>query len=81
MNHGAPGTVVLVNCTVVDGRVVDGMAPLTDAAVWALESAFEGFTAVGNTADRAEAAGELIELLRASGQSDRADQVTAQLTR
>ena len=62
------------------GRV-QRAAGMTDAAVWALESAVEGFTAVGNTDDRAEAAGELIELLRASGQSDRADLVTAQLTR
>ncbi|WP_430334808.1 hypothetical protein [Rhodococcus sp. ACT016] len=53
----------------------------TDAALWALESAFEGFTAVGKRDERTEAAGELIELLRASGQADRADQVTAQLTR
>ncbi|BCJ68887.1 imidazolonepropionase-like domain-containing protein [Polymorphospora rubra] len=25
---------VLVNCTVVDGRIVDGVGPLPDAAVW-----------------------------------------------
>lgn len=29
-----PGSTVLVNCTVVDGRVVDGVEPMPDAAVW-----------------------------------------------
>ncbi|EME15402.1 hypothetical protein [Rhodococcus triatomae] len=62
------------------GRV-QRAAGVTDAAIWALESAFEGFTASGRNDARAEAAGELIELLRASGQPDRADQITAQLTR
>ncbi|MFD1812479.1 hypothetical protein [Rhodococcus gannanensis] len=62
------------------GRVQRAVG-VTDAALWALESAFEGFTASGHAAGRAEVAGELIELLRASGQTDRADQITAQLTR
>lgn len=53
----------------------------TEAALWALESAFEGFSLSGRTDNRAESAGELIELLRAGGLSERADEVTAQLTR
>ncbi|MFB6396929.1 amidohydrolase family protein [Polymorphospora lycopeni] len=32
-SSGAAST-VLVNCTVVDGRIVDGVGPLPDAAVW-----------------------------------------------
>ncbi|MBL3686520.1 hypothetical protein D3248_06080 [Leucobacter zeae] len=49
-------------------------------AQWALESAFEGFTVAGRRDDRARAAGELIELLRATDQGALADRVTSQLT-
>ncbi|MBN9612752.1 MAG: hypothetical protein J0H64_04730, partial [Actinobacteria bacterium] len=49
------------------------------AAVYSLESAFEGFGLAQDREHRAEAAGELIELLRASGLPQRADEITAQL--
>jgi imidazolonepropionase-like amidohydrolase len=39
---------VVVNCTVVDGRLVDGVAPLGDAAVWVRG---ERIVAVGPAAD------------------------------
>jgi imidazolonepropionase-like amidohydrolase len=39
---------VLVNCTVVDGRVVDGVAPIADAAVWVRG---DRIAAVGPAAD------------------------------
>lgn len=48
-------------------------------AVWSLESAFEGFAAAHRSQERAKAAGELIELLRDTGQAERADEITAQL--
>lgn len=50
-----------------------------EGALWALESAFEGFTLARDKTHRAEAAGELIELLRATGRSVQADEITAQL--
>ncbi|UOR03103.1 hypothetical protein MUN77_07355 [Leucobacter allii] len=50
-------------------------------AVWSLESAYEGFGAAGQSEPRLRAAGELIEVLRASGQSDRAEALTAELLR
>lgn len=51
----------------------------TTGAVWSLESAFEGFAVARLTNERAHAAGELIEVLRETGQSDRADAVIAEL--
>ena len=54
---------------------------LTTDAVWSLESAFEGFTVARVRDDRAQVAGELIELLRGSGQTERADEVAAELLR
>lgn len=51
----------------------------TQDALWSLESAFEGFTMARQTAPRAEAAGEFIELLRATGQFAKADEVVASL--
>ncbi len=51
----------------------------TAGAIWSLESAFEGFGAVRRREDRANAAGELIELLRETGQADRAEEIVAQL--
>lgn len=49
-------------------------------ASWALESAFEGFTQTRSTQHRAEVAGDLLELFRSTGQVDRAEALTAQLT-
>ncbi|MBK0420851.1 hypothetical protein JD292_01990 [Leucobacter sp. CSA2] len=51
----------------------------TEDALWAYESAFEGFTLARLRGPRAEVAGEFIELLREAGRADRADEVTAQL--
>lgn len=51
----------------------------TAGAVWSLESAFEGFAVARLRDERAHAAGELIEVLRETGQSDRADAVIAEL--
>lgn len=49
------------------------------AAIWSLESAFEGFTMTHRRNERAEAANDLIEVLRATGQYEQADQVVAAL--
>ena len=51
----------------------------TSGAVWSLESAFEGFAAAHRPQERAKAASELIELLRDTGQAERADAITAQM--
>lgn len=51
----------------------------TVGAVWSLESAFEGFAVARLTNERAHAAGELIEVLRETGQGDRADAVISEL--
>ena len=51
----------------------------SEAAVWSLESAFEGFTVAREREDRVIVAGELIELLRATGQTERADRVVEEL--
>lgn len=51
------------------------------AAVYSLESAFEGFTIARSGVHRAEVAGELIALLRADGLRGRADEIIARLTR
>lgn len=48
-------------------------------AIWSLESAVEGFRLARDREHRALVAGELIELLRATGQPDRADALTATL--
>ncbi|MFT4288434.1 hypothetical protein [Nocardioides sp.] len=53
----------------------------TEGAVWSLESAFEGFGMARDRQRRAEAAGDLIELLRASGRPERADEIVALLGR
>ncbi len=52
----------------------------TVGAEWALESAFEGYSLMGKQAERAEAAGELIDVLRATGQFVKADEVIASLS-
>jgi len=49
------------------------------AAIWSLESAYEGFGLAGTPKVAAEAAGELIEVLRASGQDQRAAEVARTL--
>ncbi|MCS3428039.1 hypothetical protein [Leucobacter aridicollis] len=51
----------------------------TEAAVWGLESAFEGFTAAKKRKERIQAAGELIKLLKDTGQTERASAIVAQL--
>ena len=51
-----------------------------DGAVLSLESAYEGLTIARDAANRARAASDLIDVLRATGQHDRADQVIATLT-
>jgi len=51
----------------------------TSGAVWSLESAFEGFAAAHRPQERAKAASELIELLRDTGQAERADAITSQM--
>lgn len=52
----------------------------TEDALWCVESAVEAYTLVRGRDARAEAAGDLIELLRATGQAERADRVAADLT-
>ncbi|MGR6318940.1 amidohydrolase family protein [Micromonospora soli] len=67
MNRGSSGSVVLVNCTVVDGRVADGTAPLSDAAVW-IEG--ERIAAVGPASDvvpMARSAGDVEQIDLAGG--------------
>ena len=51
----------------------------TGDAIWSLESAFEGFTVARAKQQRADAASELIELLRQAGQIERADEIAAGL--
>ncbi len=52
----------------------------TEDALWCVESAVEAYTLVRGRDARAEAAGDLIELLRATGRAERADRVAADLT-
>ncbi|PWD52158.1 hypothetical protein C8046_17430 [Serinibacter arcticus] len=52
----------------------------SDAAVWGLESAVEAFTLVNAARSRADAAGELVALLRERGQDLQADEVLAALS-
>mgnify|MGYP001454490601 CR=1 FL=1 len=52
----------------------------TEGAVWALESAVEGFTAAGQRKRRIQVASDLIELLRATGQDAKAEELLASLT-
>ena len=49
-------------------------------AVRSLESAYEGLTIARDSSNRARAASELIDVLRATGQHDRADAVIGTLT-
>lgn len=50
-----------------------------ESAIWSLESAYEGFRAAAKSDLAAEAAGDLIEALRASGQDQRAAEVARTL--
>lgn len=50
-----------------------------EPAVWSLESAVEGFQIARDRANQAEAAGDLIELLRSMGREARADEIVASL--
>ncbi|QIM18307.1 hypothetical protein G7066_05955 [Leucobacter coleopterorum] len=51
----------------------------TTDALWSLESAFEGFSVAQRREERAHTASELIDLLRQTGQPERADEIVAQL--
>lgn len=52
----------------------------TDDAIWALESAVEGFTAAAQRKLRIQVASELIELLRSTGQDAKAEELLGSLT-
>lgn len=51
----------------------------TEEAIWALESAFEGFTAAGKRKEKVDVASELIDLFKASGLPERAAKVAESL--
>jgi imidazolonepropionase-like amidohydrolase len=53
--HREPPPIVLTNCAIVDARVLDGVAPLTDAAVWVRD---ERIAAAGPAAEVLAAARE-----------------------
>lgn len=61
------------------GRLHDGLGH-ADEAVWHLESAVEGFTAARQRGPRGEAANDLVDVLRRSGQDARADELARSLT-
>lgn len=61
------------------GRLHDGLGRV-DEAVWHLESAVEGFTAARQRGPRGEAANDLVDVLRRSGQDARADELARSLT-
>ncbi|HEY0215955.1 MAG TPA: hypothetical protein VGC57_06155, partial [Cellulomonas sp.] len=62
------------------GRLHDTLGDV-DEAVWNLESAMEGFAVVRQRDPRAEVAGLLLDVLRRSGQTARAEALAAELTR
>jgi imidazolonepropionase-like amidohydrolase len=65
--HPEPVDTVLTNCTIVDGRVVDGVGPVPDAAVWVRD---ERIAAAGPRAQvlaAARAGGDFTELDLAGG--------------
>lgn len=51
----------------------------SESAVWSFESAMEGFQIARDRANRAEAAGDLIEVLRSLGREAQADEIVASL--
>ncbi|GIG40233.1 hypothetical protein [Cellulomonas phragmiteti] len=53
----------------------------TDDAIWHLESAVEGFTVARQPQPRSDAASALVDVLRAAGRDDQADEVLRALTR
>lgn len=61
------------------GRLHDGLGHV-DEAVWNLESAMEGFEAVGRGDERVEVADVLIDVLRRSGQHTRAEELARTLS-
>lgn len=62
----------------LSGRVQRELGDV-NGAIWSYESAFEGFSAAHAPSERAEVAGELIELLRGSGMSEHADKIVNEL--
>ncbi|MBO9569768.1 MAG: hypothetical protein J7503_13205, partial [Cellulomonas iranensis] len=62
------------------GRLHHAMGGVDDA-IWNLESAVEGFGIARATEPRGAAASMLVDMLRAAGRDDRADEVVASLTR
>lgn len=62
------------------GRLLDGRGRTEDAA-WHLESAVEGFTVARDRHTRAQAADDLVALLRRTGQDARAEEVLSSLGR
>lgn len=52
-----------------------------DDAVWLFESAVEGFAMVRETGPRAEATGELVEVLSSLGRTDEAEELVRRLSR
>lgn len=51
----------------------------SEEAIWSFESAFEGFSAANARENRAHAASDLIDLLHATGRSDRAAEIVSEL--
>ncbi|UZN02684.1 hypothetical protein [Cellulomonas sp. S1-8] len=62
------------------GRLHGGLGQVDDA-VWNLESAVEGFTMARQREPRGEAASALVDVLRAAGRDEQADEVLRSLTR
>lgn len=62
------------------GRLHHGLGHVDDA-VWNLESAVEGFTVARQREPRGEAASALVDVLRAAGRDEQADEVLRSLTR
>lgn len=62
------------------GRLHHAMGGVDDA-IWNLESAVEGFGIARAVEPRGAAASMLVDMLRAAGRDDRADEVVASLTR
>src|SRR5699024_9857840 len=50
--------VVLTNCTIVDGRLLDGVQPLPDAGVWVQDSRIAAVGPAADVRDQAREAGE-----------------------
>ncbi|QSB15982.1 amidohydrolase family protein [Natronosporangium hydrolyticum] len=59
---GKPAPVVLTNCTVIDARVLDGVAPLPQAAVWVTGGRIAEVGPAEKVVDQARAAGDVTEV-------------------